>query len=315
MQTHTIVGEQMLQQIGGLLGEVGVIRPVVPRTLGRHRLPRRDRRRGDPARRADRLRLRRLERDDDRPLVPAPPAPTTRRPPSCAPARRRISTLASSPLCSTSSSADAGAARLPGDGGLRRRPISRRPARQADRQPLPRDAARRRRDPGRASVAYVRQKKMAIKEDIRFYADEGETQELFRIKARSIFDIGGARYDVFVGEEKLGVLEHQFRASLLRSTWTVRGSDDAELMIARRAQPAACDRAQGDRLRAVRRVDPDPVQLRLPDRRAGRGHDEPQVPAPRPATNPRPRRGTTNAASTGALRSRSPSGSIRFRTV
>ena len=74
--------------------------------------------------------------------------------------------------------------------------------------------------PAGPPVAYVRQKKMAIKEDIRFYADEGETQELFRIKARSIFDIGGARYDVFAGEEKLGVLEHQFRASLLRSTWT-----------------------------------------------------------------------------------------------
>ena len=97
--------------------------------------------------------------------------------------------------------------------------------------------------PAGPPVAYVRQKKMAIKEDIRFYADEGETQEVFRIKARSMFDIGGARYDVFVGEEKLGVLEHQFRASLLRSTWTVRGSDDAELMIAReRSLPLAIAR-------------------------------------------------------------------------
>ncbi len=97
--------------------------------------------------------------------------------------------------------------------------------------------------PAGPPVAYVRQKKMAIKEDIRFYADEGETQEIFRIKARSIFDIGGARYDVFVGDEKLGVLEHQFRASLLRSTWTVRGADDAELMVAReRSLPLAIAR-------------------------------------------------------------------------
>jgi len=97
--------------------------------------------------------------------------------------------------------------------------------------------------PAGPPVAYVRQKKMAIKEDIRFYADEGETQEIFRIKARSIFDIGGARYDVFVGDEKLGVLEHQFRASLLRSTWFVRGADDAELMVAReRSLPLAIAR-------------------------------------------------------------------------
>jgi hypothetical protein len=98
-------------------------------------------------------------------------------------------------------------------------------------------------NPAGPPVAYVRQKKLAVKEDIRFYADEGETQELFRIKARSIFDIGGARYDVLAGEEKIGVLEHQFRASLLRSTWTVRGADDAEVMVAReRSVPLAIAR-------------------------------------------------------------------------
>ena len=87
--------------------------------------------------------------------------------------------------------------------------------------------------PAGPPVAYVRQKKMAIKEDIRFYADEGETQELFRIKARSMFDIGGARYDVNVGEERIGVLDHMFKQSLLRSTWTVRDGTEDELMIAR----------------------------------------------------------------------------------
>ena len=49
--------------------------------------------------------------------------------------------------------------------------------------------------PAGPPVAYVRQKKMAIKEDIRFYGDENETREIFRIKARSVFDIGGARYE------------------------------------------------------------------------------------------------------------------------
>src|ERR687886_1299543 len=60
--------------------------------------------------------------------------------------------------------------------------------------------------PAGAPVAYVRQKKLAIKEDIRFYGDEQETQELFRIKARSAFDVGGARYDVFAGEQQIGTL-------------------------------------------------------------------------------------------------------------
>ena len=97
--------------------------------------------------------------------------------------------------------------------------------------------------PAGPPVAYVRQKKMAIKEDIRFYGDEDETREIFRIKARSVFDIGGARYDVFAGEQKLGVLEHQFRASLLRSTWTVRDASDAAVLTAReRSLPLAIAR-------------------------------------------------------------------------
>ena len=87
--------------------------------------------------------------------------------------------------------------------------------------------------PAGPPVAYVRQKKLAIREDIRFYADEQETRELFRIKARSMFDIGGARYDVNVGEERIGILDHMFKQSLLRSTWTVRDGNEDELLIAR----------------------------------------------------------------------------------
>jgi uncharacterized protein YxjI len=97
--------------------------------------------------------------------------------------------------------------------------------------------------PAGGPVAYVRQKRMAIKEDIRFYADEAESNEIFRIKARSMFDMGGARYDVFAGEEKLGVLEHQFKASILRTKWTVRGADDGELLVAQeRSMPLAIAR-------------------------------------------------------------------------
>jgi uncharacterized protein YxjI len=71
-------------------------------------------------------------------------------------------------------------------------------------------------------VAFVRQKKMAIREDIRFFADESESQELFRLKARSILDTGGSRYDVAdAGGAPIGTLHHVLRQSLLRSTWKV----------------------------------------------------------------------------------------------
>ena len=82
-------------------------------------------------------------------------------------------------------------------------------------------------------IAYIRQKKMSIREDIRFFADEAETQELFRLKARSVLDMGGARYDVVAADgSPIGRLEHIFGKSLLRSTWRIVGADETEVGIA-----------------------------------------------------------------------------------
>jgi uncharacterized protein YxjI len=86
--------------------------------------------------------------------------------------------------------------------------------------------------PAGGPVAFVRQKRMAFREDIRFFADEGEANELFRIKARRVIDVGG-RYDVHdAAGGQIGVLEHQFRKSLLRSTWRVLTPGDEELALA-----------------------------------------------------------------------------------
>jgi uncharacterized protein YxjI len=97
--------------------------------------------------------------------------------------------------------------------------------------------------PAGGPVAFVRQKRMAIKEDIRFYADEDETDELFRIKARSVFDTGGARYDVAAADDTpIGVLHHQLK-SLIRSTWRVTDAAGQEVAIAQeRSLPMAIAR-------------------------------------------------------------------------
>jgi len=91
-----------------------------------------------------------------------------------------------------------------------------------------------------APVAFVRQKKLAIKEDIRFYADESQTDELFRIKARALMEFGG-RYDVTTAAgERVGVLEKVFGKSLLRSTWRILDPAESELGIAKeRSVPVA----------------------------------------------------------------------------
>jgi hypothetical protein len=78
-------------------------------------------------------------------------------------------------------------------------------------------------DGGKTPVAFVRQKRLAMKEDIRVFADEDESNELFRIKARRVIEIGG-RYDVTDPEgERIGVLEKRFAKSLIRSTWRLLG--------------------------------------------------------------------------------------------
>jgi hypothetical protein len=93
--------------------------------------------------------------------------------------------------------------------------------------------------PAGPPIAYVKQKKLKIREDIRFYADEAETEELFRIKARSFLDTGGSRYDVIAGEERIGVLWHKLWESLIRSTWHVGGPTEEEIALARERSAVA----------------------------------------------------------------------------
>ena len=78
-------------------------------------------------------------------------------------------------------------------------------------------------------LAFVRQKKLKIREDIRFFADENESEELFRIKARAWLELAG-RYDVVAPDgTRLGVLEKVFGRSLLRSTWRVLDENEQEV--------------------------------------------------------------------------------------
>jgi uncharacterized protein YxjI len=93
--------------------------------------------------------------------------------------------------------------------------------------------------PAGPPLAYVRQKKLAIKEHIRFCADEGETQELFHIQAQTWLDTGGSRYDVVdVQDGKIGVLHHVFGKSLLRTTWNVLNAAGAEVAVAQERSQA-----------------------------------------------------------------------------
>jgi uncharacterized protein YxjI len=85
-------------------------------------------------------------------------------------------------------------------------------------------------------LLYVKQKRLKIKEDIRFRMSPDDTApHAFMIKARSVFEFRG-RHDVLdENDEPIGLLEKVFGKSLLRSHWRVRDTAGSELFEAHEA--------------------------------------------------------------------------------
>ena len=82
-------------------------------------------------------------------------------------------------------------------------------------------------------VLYVRQKRMKIKEDIRFRVPGDEQGHVFMIKAKTVFEFAG-RYDVLDERgEKIGDIAKDFKKSLLRSQWVVRDAQENVVLQAR----------------------------------------------------------------------------------
>jgi uncharacterized protein YxjI len=78
-------------------------------------------------------------------------------------------------------------------------------------------------------LLYVKQKKMKIKEDIRFRVSPDDEAHLFMIKAKTVFEFRGRHEVLDAGGAVIGLLEKNFGKSLLRSHWHVRDSAGNEL--------------------------------------------------------------------------------------
>jgi uncharacterized protein YxjI len=85
-------------------------------------------------------------------------------------------------------------------------------------------------------ILYVKQKKLKIREDIRFRTSENDdAPHVFMIKARTMFEFRG-RHDVLDAEgNPIGLLEKVFGLSLLRSHWRVKDPQGNELFEAHEA--------------------------------------------------------------------------------
>ena len=81
-------------------------------------------------------------------------------------------------------------------------------------------------------LLFVKQKKMKIREDIRFRLSPDDEAHVFMIKGKTVFEFRG-RHDVLDAQENaIGLLEKTFGRSLLRSHWRVRDPEGNELLDA-----------------------------------------------------------------------------------
>ncbi len=96
-------------------------------------------------------------------------------------------------------------------------------------------------------LLYVKQKKLKIKEDIRFRLSPDDGPHLFMVKSKSVFEVRG-RHEVLDADDRvIGVLEKDFTRSLLRSHWHVRDPQGNELFEAHEASwPIAIVRRAAD---------------------------------------------------------------------
>jgi hypothetical protein len=79
-------------------------------------------------------------------------------------------------------------------------------------------------------LLYVRQKALAMKEDIRFRLSPDDDAYLFMIKSKSVFEFSGRHAVLDPQGNSIGFLEKSFERSLFRSHWRVRDSSGAEVL-------------------------------------------------------------------------------------
>ena len=98
-------------------------------------------------------------------------------------------------------------------------------------------------------LLFVKQKKLKIKEDIRFRLDPDREEHLFMIKAKTVFEFRGRHEVLDADGQVIGMIEKDFAKSLLRSHWHVRDAGGSELFEAHEASwPVAIIRRVADML-------------------------------------------------------------------
>jgi len=84
-------------------------------------------------------------------------------------------------------------------------------------------------------LLFVKQKKMKIKEDIRFRLTPDDGPHVFRIKSKTVFEFAGRHEVLDDADVVIGALGKAFGKSLLRSHWQVYDAAGTEVLEAHEA--------------------------------------------------------------------------------
>jgi uncharacterized protein YxjI len=79
-------------------------------------------------------------------------------------------------------------------------------------------------------VLYSKMKAFKLREDLRVYSDETQTEELLKVKTPKILDFGATYYVTDqTTKEEIGALSRKALKSILRDEWIFRASDGQEI--------------------------------------------------------------------------------------
>jgi hypothetical protein len=92
-------------------------------------------------------------------------------------------------------------------------------------------------DAGGATVLYVRQKALALREDVRVYRDADQQELVYRIKANQILDFSASYAITTADGEPLGAVRRQGMRSLWKATYQVADAAGAEVGLIHEADP------------------------------------------------------------------------------
>lgn len=87
------------------------------------------------------------------------------------------------------------------------------------------------------TALYIKQKALALKEDIKIFADEGQQQQLYQIKANKILDFS-ARYNITTPDgRQVGTIQRQGMKSLWKATYNILDANGADIGLIHEENP------------------------------------------------------------------------------